>query len=106
MVEVPTLPLRSFFILMFATCIAVSVNDVASFQARFSDIDRVHPENTGIMFMCVCVVGSKSKMFGFFAEYHSTCVANIASAYDTRTSKCMNSSTINHLVCKPDLLPI
>ena len=42
---------------MFATCIAVSVNDVASFQARFSDIDRVHPlENTGIMFMCVWLV--------------------------------------------------
>ena len=56
MVEVPTLPLRSFFILMFATCIAVSVNDVASFQARFSDIERVHPENTGIMFMCVWLV--------------------------------------------------
>ena len=56
MVEVPTLPLRSFFILMFATCIAVSVNDVASFQAGFLDIDRVHPlENTGITCSCVCV---------------------------------------------------
>ena len=49
---------------------------------------------------CVCVVGSKTKMFGFFAEHRSTCVANIASVYDTRTSKCMNISTINHLVCK------
>ena len=49
------------------------------------------------------MVGSKTEMFGFVAEYHCTCVANIATVYDTRTSKCMNISTINHeyvkLIC-------